>query len=793
MANIVLETRSGVRALWRGRFVTTLAVMAFALGIGITTAIFSIFNGVLLTPLPYPEPDRLVVVYDTQPALKTAPASFPKYHDWVARNHVFSAIGGAFPQSVVVTGAGDPERLHAARTTASFLDVFRVQPLMGRWYTPEEDRPGGRKVAVLSYGLWVRTFAADPHVLGRTIAIDGDTSEIIGVMPKGFAYSNAELFLPLARALDPSTRGNHFLNVYARLTPGIPLDRAATEMRALGVTLAKEFGTNHGVDVRALREVTVGGIRRPLQLLLGAVLLVLLIACANVANLLLASGLARRRELAIRLALGASPADLARQLTIEGVLLALTGGALGVGLAFWLVRTLVALAGKLLPRATAIGIDGRVLAFSAVVSLAVGIVCGLWPVVRLRTRALAASLNAADTRTGSGGRVGTGLVVAEIAMAFALLIGAGLLAKNLIDLESRDTGFRTDHVIAFDVAPSGPRYDATAQLQAFYRELDQRLAHVAGVDSVGLISHLPMYQYGWNGEMSREGGNPWGPGDAPLVEYRWMYGDYLKAMGIPLLRGRLLDHRDGAGTTTVLINQAMADKFWPGANPIGRRFGQGPDHSRWYRVVGVIGNVRSYGLARPTPFEFYRTTDQDAFPSMTVVMRSSGADPAALIPVARSLVASIDPATPVAGVQTLAGVVAASVGQPRLVSVLTALFGGLAGLLAMVGVYGVMAYNVRRQRREFGIRLALGADPARVRTLVITRSLLLASIGIAIGALAAWLLTGLLRSMLTDVKPTDPTVFAATIVAVLAVSTLAAWLPGRQAARVDPTIVLRDC
>src|SRR5262245_50734349 len=564
-------------------------------------------------------------------------------------------------------------------------------------------------------------------------------------------------------------------------------------MRALGQTLAKEFGHNHGVDVRSYTEAVVGNIRAPLRVLLGAVFLVLLIACANVANLLLASGLARRRELAIRLALGAGHLDLARQLTAESLLLALTGGAIGTLLAAWILRTFLVLAGNQLPRAATISIDGRVLAFTAGLSIVVGVFCGVWPLVLLRMKELASAVREGDLRTGSGSRrFGDGLVVAEIALAFALLVGAGLLVKNLMLLRNRDAGIRVDRIVAFDVGLSTERYKEPAQSRRFYDDLYPRLAQVRTIESIGMTSHLPMFNFGWNGEFQIEGGTPWGPNEAPLVEYRWMSGDYLKTMGIPLLKGRMLDDRDVDKSTTVLINRAMAEKFWPGQDPLGKRFGQGSDKTLWYQVVGVIGDVRSAGLARSTPYEFYRTIRQAPMAFLTIVIRTTADDPMSVVPTARQIVASIDSSVPLSDVQTMEHVVDESVGQPRLMSALTVLFGALAGTLAMVGVYGVMAYNVRRQRREFGIRLALGADQGTVRNLVVGRGLTLAAAGVAIGLVGSWLLTGLLQTMLNDVKPNDVTVFAATAAAVLAVAVIASYLPARSAGRVDPMIVLRD-
>jgi len=523
MTKLGQDIRYAARAAVRQKFVSLMAIVAFALGIGITTAVFSIFDGVLLAPLPYPNPDQLVLVYDTQPACATCPASFPKYHDWKERNHVFSAIGGSTNASFVMTGRGQPEQVNGVATTASLGDVLGVAPMLGRWYTAQEDQPGGAKVVVLSHPFWMKEFRGDRGVIGQKLVFDGDPYEIIGVMPEAFNHRNGDVYVPLQRKLDPSTRGNHFLVTYARLKPGVTVQQAAADMRALGVQLAQEFGNNHGIDVRSYYEAIVGRIRGSLQVLLGAVLMVLLIACANVANLLLASGIARRREIAIRLALGAGHSDIARQLTCEALLLSIAGGAIGVLLAFWTNRVFLSMAVDSLPRATSIHIDARVLAFTAAISILVGLVCGLWPLVRLRLATLTAAIREGDTRTASGGTMfGNGIVVAETALAFALLVGAGLLAKDLVLLEHRDAGLNPDHVITFDLSLSSPRYRGDAAVSQMLRTVYERLKPLGGVQYVGLISHLPMYRYGSNGEMTRAGGNPWGANSNPLVEYRYL-------------------------------------------------------------------------------------------------------------------------------------------------------------------------------------------------------------------------------------------------------------------------------
>lgn len=821
MNRLMQDVRHAVRMFAKNPGFAAVVVLTLGLGIGVTTSVFSIFNGVLLKPLAYPNPHELVRVFDTQPACKTCPASFPKYHDWRERNTVFAAIGGSMGASFVLTGNGDPLRIQGVATTASLVDVFGIHPRIGRWYTAEEDVDGGPKLVVLAHRFWTQQFNSDPGVLGRKLILDGEPYDVIGVMPEGFEHRRAEFFVPLQRKMDRATGGAHFMPVFARLKEGVSLERAITDMRALGNALAVEFGHNHGIDVRSLTETIVGDVRTPLKVLLGAVFLLLLIAAANVANLLLAAGLARRRELAIRMALGAGVKELGRQLATESVVLAVAGGAVGVLLANWIVSAFVLLARDYLPRAGTIAMDGTVLAFTAVVSLAVGIFCSVWPIFLICTKDLANAVREGDTRTGTGASraVGNSLVVTEIALAFALFLGAGLLVKNLMLLRGRDAGIRTDRIVAFDLAPAGPAYSAPEPVLAFYEQMQSRLAQASNVESVGMTSHLPMYSWGTNGEFQIEGGTSWDAKHAPLVEYRWMHGDYLKTLGVPLLAGRMLDQRDGRASRAVLINRAMAEKFWPGKDPLGRRFGQGSDTSTWYEVVGVVGDIRSAGMTRDTLFEFYRTHEQAFYngideiarrggdaaaqagarrqlmawiSGMTVVIRTRGDDPMAVIPTARQIVGSLDATIPLTQIQTMEEVVADSVGQPRLMSALTGLFGALAGFLATVGVYGVMAYNVRRQRREFGIRLAIGASQGDVGRLVFGRGLRLATLGIAIGGFGGWMLSGVLQSMLNDVKPTDATVFVLTGAAVLAVALLASYLPARAAGRVDPMIVLRE-
>jgi putative ABC transport system permease protein len=793
MRRLVNDFRYGLRALRGARGATLLAVLAFALGIGITTAVFSVFYGVLLKPLPYPNADRLVTVYDVQPACGTCPASYPKFVDWRTRNTVFTEVAGTSNRNGVVTGSGDAERISLQAATWTVPAVFGVPPMMGRWFTEEEDVPGGDKVIVLGYDYWRDRFGASSSAIGQSITIDGNPWRVIGVMPRDY-QSTIQVFAPLQRAVDPSQRGNHFLPTYARLKPGVSVAEAQQAMVALGATLAKEFGHNHGIDVQSYPERVLGTIRQPLRMLMGAVTLVLLIACANIANLLLASGTSRRREFAVRAALGATRFDLARQMLVESVALALAGGVLGLGLAYAAVQSFVVMGDTVVPRAATVSIDTTVLVFALALSVATGLFCALWPVVRLDARRLAASVREGGARGATdpvSRRFGAGLVVAEIALAFSLLVGAGLLVKDLLQLERRDVGFDAGGVVTFDLPLTGPRYADNDAITGFYDQLLPALASMPSVAHAAATRNLPMYNAGWNGEVQIAGGNPWPADTAPLVEQAPVTPDYFAAMGMPIRAGRAFDDRDRNGAELVtVLTRSTAEKFWPGQDPIGRRVSPGGPNN-FHTVIGVVDDVRAFGLQRTAPFTMYQPFAQQPFNTMTVVLRVAAGNPSDVVPDARGVVRRIDPSIPVARVQTLSSVVTRSVSQPRLISMLTAVFGVMAGALAVVGVYGVMAYNVRRDRRQYGIQLALGADPAHVRRLIVGRGLRLGLMGIVLGGSAAAGLTRYIASQLNDVKPGDPAVFAAAAALLLAAAVAACAWPAIQAARTDPMVALR--
>ena len=794
METFLQDVRFALRLFARNPWFAALAVVALALGIGANTAVFSVVHAVLIKPLPFPNPDALVAVYDTQPFCPTCPASFPKYVDWRDQNAVFDAIGGSSPGSSVLTGKGNPERIRTTRVTASLFRVFQLAPVVGRWISEDEDKPGGAPVAVLSYGFWQERFAGDPNVVGQTIVLDGITRTIVGVMPVDFTVQRAQVWVPLALALDQKRRGNHFMPVVARLKPGVSVATAQREMIALGVRLAKEYPTNHGIDVVSYRDVVVGDTGRSLLVLVGSVAFVLLIACANVANLLLARAASRRREITIRTALGAARARLARQLLTESVLLALVGGAFGVLLAFWGVRAFVSMAPVNFPRLTSIGVDAGVLAFTLAISVATGIVFGLAPALHAFHQHPSDAIKQDETRSGSGRgvrRASSALVVIEIALSLVLLIGAGLMMKSLLRIVHQDAGFTVERLLTFELTLPNSRYSDHARVTAFYDDALSRIRGLPGVQRVGAINMLPLVNWGNNSDFTIEG-RTWPDGRSPLLETRVVRGDYFQAMGIRLVRGRLFTERDNAtAPKVVIINDAVAQRFFAGDDPVGKRltfYGSGGPLSE---IVGVVSSVRSADLSRLPLIEAYAPDLQYPNNSMTFVVRTS-AEPTALTAAIRQEIAAIDALQPLSAVRTMEEVVRTSTARPRLLSVLTGVFALLAGLLAAVGTYGIMAYSVSQQTREIGIRMAMGADPAAVIRVVLGDGVKLIAAGVALGAAGAFALTNVLTTMLYEVSPTDPTVFATTCAGVACVALAACYVPARSATRVDPMIVLRE-
>jgi len=789
---LLQDVRFALRLFRRSPGFAALATIALALGIGANTAVFSVVDAVLLKPLPFPDPDAIVAVYDTQPFCPTCPASYPKFTDWRAQNAVFDAIGAANGGGMVLTGKGAPERIRSSRATASIFRVFQVQPILGRWLSDDEDKPGGPHVAMLSYGFWQERFAGDPRVLGQTLTLDDAAYTVVGVMPREFVLQRAQVWVPLAMAVDQSQRGAHFLNVVARLKPGVTIQRAQREMIALGVRLAKEYPTNHGIDVGPYKNVIVGDSGRSLLVLLGSVAFVLLIACANVANLLLARAARRRREITIRTAIGAGRVRLVRQLLTESVLLALGGSVFGLLLAYWGVRMFVSIAPATFPRVESIGVDTTVLLFTLGISIVTGVIFGLAPALHALHQRPGEALKQDEVRSGGGRgvrRASSTLVVVEIALSLVLLIGAGLMVKSLLRLEHQDAGFAVERLLTFELSLPKARYSDDARVLAFFDRAMQRISALPGVQHAGAIDLLPLGNFGTNGDFQIEG-RQWPDGRSPLIEKRRVRGDYFQTMGIRLIRGRLFNAFDtDKSAKVVIINDATAQRFWPGEDPVGKRmtlYG-----SAFCDIVGVVASVRSADLSRLPAIEEYGPDSQNPNRSMTVAVRTM-AEPTALVASIRQEIAAIDPQQPLAAVRTMEEVVRTSTSRPRLLSILTVLFAAIAAILAAVGTYGIMAYSVSQQTREIGIRMAMGADSAAVIRSVLAHGLKLIAAGVLIGAAGALALTGVLMTLLYEVSPSDPAVFAGTCIGVVAVAVIACYLPARSATRVDPMVVLRD-
>ena len=795
MNDLLQDIRYASRLLARSPGFFAMAVGALALGIGANTAVFSAVHSVLLKPLPYPDSERLALIFDVQSDCATCPASYPKYIDWRQQNRVFEIIGGSVPTSAVLTGAGEPERIGIALTTATLFRVLDVQPILGRWFRGEEDAPGGRRVMILSYGFWQQRFGADPRIIDKVITLDDVPREVIGVMPAGFSHRGAEAWVPLAKELDQGERNSHFLTTYGRLAPGVSLEQARKEMAALGERLdAEKENHGHGIAVAAYRDRVVRNARTPLLVLLGSVVFILLIACANVANLLLARGAVRRREIAVRSAMGATRTRLARQLLTESLLLSISGALLGVLLAHAGLRFFVANAPPVLPRMESLAVDANVLVFTCAVAVVAGLLFGLAPVLHVRNDSQSDALKEEGGRSSGGPfarSAGSVLVVAEISLSIVLLVGAALLVKSLTRLQGQDLGVTVERVVAFDIRLPSARYESEDSIRTFYRDGLERLESTPGVVSVGAANLLPLRAYGSNSDFDVEGKTLWKHDEGPLAEDRTVAGDYFQTMGIPLVRGRYFDERDDANAPPVIvINEVLAERCWPVEDPVGKYLVFDSGDRR--EVVGVVGNVRTYNPGLKPALEFSRPLAQSPSRYMTFVVRSAAPDPTALVNSLRLQIGELDPTQPLSELQTMEQIVHGSLARPRLISVLISSFAGLAGLLALVGVYGLVSFAVSQQSREMGIRMAMGAEARDVLGLVLARGLKLALTGTALGILASLGLTRLLASLLYEVAPGDPVVLALTSGGVLLAAIAASLVPARTASRIDPAVTLRS-
>ena len=800
METLIQDVRYGVRVMRKRPWFTAVVVLTLALGIGANTAIFSVVNAVLLRPLPYRNAERLVWVSgNVRGGTNRASVSPPDYVDYRAQNTVFEefAASTSVPFPVNLTGAGEPERLTGSRVTANYFRAFGVEPALGRGFGADEERAGPTPVAVLSDGLWLRRFGGDPSVVGKTLTLDGKAVTVVGIAPPEFQYpAGAELWLPLDFD-DPEMkiRAAHFLRPIGLLKNGVTIEQAKAETDLIARRLEEQYPeTNErwSLNLVPLEEQVVGGVRTSLWVLLGAVGFVLLIACANVSNLMLARAAARRRELALRTALGASRWRVARQQLVESVLLSLAGGALGLLLAVWGVDVLAALGAGDIPRSREIGVDGRVLAFTAALSVLTGLAFGLLPALRASRPDLNEVLKDAGRGTsGPGrGRVRSALVVSEIALSLVLLIGAGLLVKSFVGLLSVNPGFDPASVLTLRINLARARYPKPEQAEAFFGDLQRRVAGLPGVEAAGMVSELPLSGQPNDMYFYVAGRPPQTADQKVTADYRRVNQDYFRAMRIPVLRGRDFTEQEVTGNAqVVVINETLARNFFPDEDPLGRRLVIDFGNQEEFEVVGVVGDVRHRALDGEVYQMMYVPTLRIG--GTNLVVRTSSADPLALATAVRGEVAAVDKDQPVSGVRTLEEVVAGSVAQQRFRTLLLAVFAGVALLLAGVGIYGVIAYSVTHRTHEIGIRMALGAGAADILKMVVGQGMALALAGIAVGLLAALALTRVLSSLLFGVTATDALTFATVSLLIAAVALLACLLPARRATKVDPMIALR--
>jgi putative ABC transport system permease protein len=797
MQDFLMDLRYGLRTLVRNPAPTAIALIALALGIGANAAIFTVVNALMLRDLPFRDPDRLVAVYERRPkqGRERNVVSIPDFVDWRRRARSFEGLAAYMGGGFSLTGAGEPEALSGCAVSANLFDVLGAKAALGRTFRADEDRPEAPPVVVLSHGLWQRRFGADPSLVGKSLTLDGKSHTVTGILPREFRlFTTAfDVWVPATLRLD-ANRGLHNLNVIGRLRAGVSLEQARAEMTALGAELERQYpqtNTGHTVNVFPLHDEIVREARPALLLLLAAVGLVLLIACANVANLLMARATARQEEVALRAVLGAGRGRLVRQFLTESLLLGLIGGAAGLLLALWGTDFLERSLASSLPQVRDFELDVRVLGFTLLLSLLTGIVFGLAPAFGAAGATPGGALRAGGRTSSDGaGRVRSTLVVAETALALMLLVGAGLLMRSFVRLLDEDPGFAREGVLTLRVNPPRSRYAAGAQTAAFFEQAVERLEALPGVVAAGAVSHLPL-----SGQDSSRNFRIEGRDAATFIEQynaamRMASPGYFRAMGIPLRRGRLLGAADREGAPRVLvINEAMARRYWPGADPIGGRvfsgFGDQP-----FEVIGVVGDVRHQALSQEPMPEMYFSSLQVPWGGMNLVVRTRtrAEDHFAAV---RGVIRSLERDAPIAAMRTLETVVAESLAQPRLNMLLLSVFAGVALALAAVGIYGVVSWSVGRRTREMGIRMALGADRVSVIAEVLRESLQPVVLGVAIGLSGALALGGLLERLLYGVEPSDPATLLMVPLILLAVALLAAYLPARRATRVDPMVALR--
>jgi putative ABC transport system permease protein len=800
------DIKYALRMLFKEPGFTAMALLALTLGIGAGSAIFSVVNGVLLRPLPFPDAGRLVWVWETTPQLSTAPANPVEFLDFRDQNTSFEHMAAFIQGKITVTSGDVPEDIPAGVVSSGFFDVLGVSPVVGRAFSADEQEPDQNHVAILSAGLGQRFFGSDPKVLGRTITVSGYSFTVVGVMPANFRFpGKSELWVPLVLDRTKTDRGPHYLNVIARLKPRVPTAAAQAEMSTLAYRRQEQFpekSAGHGVKLVSLRDTLVGNIRPALLALLAAVGMVLLIACANVANLLLARSMSRQKEFALRTALGASRWKVIRQLLAESLLLALTGGALGLLVSVWGVKLLLRLSPGDIPRTDEIGLDLSVAAFTVVVSIVTAIVFGLAPALNASKPDLNESLKEGSrglTASLIRNRIRSLLVISEVALALVLLAGAGLMIKSFARLQSVDPGFNADHVLTLQVTLLKTRYEADSHVQVFNQQLLERIQSLPGVLAAGATDELPMAGSFSSDSFQIEGRPAPSPAERPLAECRLASPGFFQAMQIPLVGGRdLAEHDAAAAPGVAVINQTLARQFWPDSpakDPIGNRVTLQGQEGGPLTIVGVVGDVKDFGLDVSTAPTIYFSYVQDPLKlgstrSLSFVVRTAS-DPLGMAEPIRSEALSLDKELPIHDVRAMDQYLYESAARRRFNMVLLGIFAGVALLLAGVGIYGVTSHSVSQRTHEIGIRMALGAGRGSVAGLVLKQAIVPVLIGVALGVSAALAVTRFISSLLFDVSATDPGTFAAISFFLMIVATAASYFPAKRATSVDPMVALR--
>jgi putative ABC transport system permease protein len=814
MDRLLQDVRAAWRSVRKNPGYAALTVATLALGIGANTAMFSVLNSVVLRPLPYPDPGRLLLIRSQFPALGFDRfwVSVPEFVEYRDQNRSFEQVGGYRAGAVNLGTPDQPRRVTSALATAELMPALGVPPIRGRQFTTADTLPNAEDVAIISSELWQSAFASEESVIGRVVPIDGTPTRIVGIMPRGFDVRDeqVQVWLPLTiNPANPGNRGGHFLYLIGRLKPGISKPQAAAELETMLEKWPQRTAgghvpsrDNHRIVLDGLQEDLVGGIRTAVWVLQGAVGFVLLIACANLANLLLARAESRHKEFAIRSALGAGRWRLLRQFLTEGVLLALLGGALGAGVGFAGLRAMLAANPGSLPRSAEIALDARVLVFTILVSIATGLLFGMAPLLHLRERAVSLSLKEAGQRSTSGTartRVRSGLVIAEVALAVVLVVGAGLMLRSFWNLLRVDAGFNRTHLVTFGLVLPAAAYPDAQGVVGFFQRLTDQLEAVPGVQGAAIMSGLPPFRQVDANDTDFDGYVA--PKEGPFENvdyYQTVSSGYLTTMGIPVVDGRDFTLGDVEGAPVAMVNETLAKTFFPNQSAVGRRVkpGFGPNVP-WFNIVGVVRDVKQGGVNQKTGTELYFLQDQGpkarvgARRNMNVVVRTSLPFDRVSQDI-RRIVRGMDPALPVVRLRTMDDVFAATVSQPRFLAQLLGIFAALALILSAIGTYGILSYSVSERRREIGIHMAMGATRGRVLGMVLGQGMRLTVAGLVLGVAASFALTRLLQTQLFNVRPTDPVTLSTVVVFIALVAASACFLPAGRATRVDPMVVLRD-